>query len=509
MHVHRGREDDVVALAAHLVADDRRVALGGLLVEARRERHRRRHAGRLALARADGAVAEVDRRQPDALDAVARPGVRALAARHAGQLVAGQQADALGGRQRLDQQLGARLGRSRVSHHGRCAGSPQRPAPWAAGATARASRAAIGTARRRTRPRTLTDRTGPTRRNPVHPPPRRGTVCGRIRGMATVSSAPSRPSAPLPSKRIGVSHIQALAARVRHRRRARAGRDRPALHRRSSLGTVPKSTPEDVEAAIERARAAQRSWSTTSFAERKRWLLRYHDIVLARQDEILDLVQLEAGKARRHALEEVLDAAIVARYYANTAERHLTTHRRRGALPFLTKAHELRHPARRRGDHRAVELPARADVLGRRPRAHGRQRRRPQARLADPVHRAVGRRRDGGRRPAEGPAADRHRLGLRARPAPHRQQRLHHVHRLHRDGPQRRRAGRAQPHRRVDGARRQERDDRPRGREPRQGRRGRRARAVLQRRPALHLDRAAVRAREGRRRVHRRSSSSA
>ena len=42
--------------------------------------------------------------------------------------------------------------------------------------------------------------------------------------------------------------------------------------------------------------------------ERKRWLLRYHDIVLARQDEILDLVQLEAGKARRHALEEVLDA---------------------------------------------------------------------------------------------------------------------------------------------------------------------------------------------------------
>ena len=100
----------------------------------------------------------------------------------------------------------------------------------------------------------------------------------------------------------------------------------------------------DVEAAIRRARAAQRSWSSTSFAERKRWLQRYHDIVLARQDEILDLVQLEAGKARRHALEEVLDAAIVARYYANTAEKHLASRRRRGALPLLTAAYEHHHP---------------------------------------------------------------------------------------------------------------------------------------------------------------------
>ena len=161
--------------------------------------------------------------------------------------------------------------------------------------------------------------------------------------MATLSSAPSRPSSPLPSKRIGVSHIQALAARVTTGgEREQVEIDQPFTG--ALLGTVPKCTPEDAVAAIGRARDAQRGWAATSFAERKRWLQRYHDIVLARQDEILDLVQLEAGKARRHALEEVLDAAIVARYYANTAERHLATHRRRGALPLLTKAHELRHP---------------------------------------------------------------------------------------------------------------------------------------------------------------------
>src|SRR5205085_1954359 len=63
-----------------------------------------------------------------------------------------------------------------------------------------------------------------------------------------------------------------------------------------------------------------------------------------RQDQVLDLLQLESGKARRHAFEEILDVAIVSRYYANTAAKHLKAHRRRGALPLLTAAYEHRHP---------------------------------------------------------------------------------------------------------------------------------------------------------------------
>jgi succinate-semialdehyde dehydrogenase/glutarate-semialdehyde dehydrogenase len=99
-----------------------------------------------------------------------------------------------------------------------------------------------------------------------------------------------------------------------------------------------------VQAALERAREAQARWARTSFAERRRILLRFHDAVLARQDEILDLLQLEGGKARRHAFEEVLDVAIVARYYANTAERHLRPRRKRGALPLLTATWEHHQP---------------------------------------------------------------------------------------------------------------------------------------------------------------------
>src|SRR5204863_5249618 len=49
-------------------------------------------------------------------------------------------------------------------------------------------------------------------------------------------------------------------------------------------------------------------------------------------------------KARRHAFEEIIDVAVVARYYARTAERHLRAHRRRGAFPLLTASWEHHHP---------------------------------------------------------------------------------------------------------------------------------------------------------------------
>ncbi|MFI0825589.1 succinic semialdehyde dehydrogenase [Streptomyces roseolus] len=111
-----------------------------------------------------------------------------------------------------------------------------------------------------------------------------------------------------------------------------------------SLADFPVSTPEDVEAAFGRARVAQKSWAATPIAERKRILLRYHDLVLARQDQALDLMQAENGKTRRDAYLEVVDIGIVSRYYARTAGKYLGPKRRRGAIPLLTHTTELRHP---------------------------------------------------------------------------------------------------------------------------------------------------------------------
>ncbi len=110
------------------------------------------------------------------------------------------------------------------------------------------------------------------------------------------------------------------------------------------LAKIPAGTEADVERAVLLARSAQPAWAGRSFADRARIFLRFHDLLLARQDAILDLIQLETGKARRHAFEEVLDTAIVSRYYAFHAERLLRERRRKGALPLLTRTREVRTP---------------------------------------------------------------------------------------------------------------------------------------------------------------------
>ena len=70
------------------------------------------------------------------------------------------------------------------------------------------------------------------------------------------------------------------------------------------LAHIPQSSDDDVAAAFARARIAQEKWAATPVAERERILIKLHDLVLDRQDEILDLIVLESGKARKHAFDE-------------------------------------------------------------------------------------------------------------------------------------------------------------------------------------------------------------
>ena len=112
----------------------------------------------------------------------------------------------------------------------------------------------------------------------------------------------------------------------------------------AELATLPQCSVTDVEAAFVRARAAQRAWAARPVRERARVFLKLHDLLLARQDEIMDLVQAENGKSRRDAFLEVADIANTARYYARTARGLLRARRRTGLLPGLTAARELHHP---------------------------------------------------------------------------------------------------------------------------------------------------------------------
>ena len=149
--------------------------------------------------------------------------------------------------------------------------------------------------------------------------------------MSIVASPASGLAAlpPTGSVRIDGGRLDALAARVS----AVAPREAMDVEKPftgETLGRVPRCEEEDVQYAVLEARAAQARWARASLNERAAILLRFHDLVLARQDEVLDLIQLESGKARRHASEEVLDVAIVARATTPTPPR--ATCRRGGAV---------------------------------------------------------------------------------------------------------------------------------------------------------------------------------
>lgn len=107
---------------------------------------------------------------------------------------------------------------------------------------------------------------------------------------------------------------------------------------------VPLGGAADLEPVARRAREAQKEWAARPLKDRAQIFLRFHDRLLERQAEALDIIQLESGKARKHAFEEVADTAIVSRYYAVHAEEHLAPRRRRGALPGLTSTSELHPP---------------------------------------------------------------------------------------------------------------------------------------------------------------------
>ena len=107
---------------------------------------------------------------------------------------------------------------------------------------------------------------------------------------------------------------------------------------------IPMSTEADVEVAFDMARRAQRHWAARTARDRARVLLRFHDLVLDRQSDGLDIAQLETGKARRDAFEEIADCALNARYYGHAGPGIIDSRRRQGAFPVLTETTVHHHP---------------------------------------------------------------------------------------------------------------------------------------------------------------------
>jgi succinate-semialdehyde dehydrogenase/glutarate-semialdehyde dehydrogenase len=103
----------------------------------------------------------------------------------------------------------------------------------------------------------------------------------------------------------------------------------------------------DVAAAIASARAAQPAWATTSMEERTAIVRRALQIVLETQDEIIDTVVAETGKARTDAMSmEIFSVADSLCYYAKNAGKFLKPRKRRvhGLLGIIKQLRILYKP---------------------------------------------------------------------------------------------------------------------------------------------------------------------
>ncbi|MBI1761967.1 MAG: aldehyde dehydrogenase family protein [Acidobacteria bacterium] len=97
------------------------------------------------------------------------------------------------------------------------------------------------------------------------------------------------------------------------------------------VGEVPVNSPAVVRAAVVRARAAFNVWSKLTLKQRGDVLLSARDYLLARQEELIELLCAENGKPRLEALVEVTYVCDVITFYAKQARKflapqHITPH---------------------------------------------------------------------------------------------------------------------------------------------------------------------------------------
>ena len=78
-----------------------------------------------------------------------------------------------------------------------------------------------------------------------------------------------------------------------------------------------------LEEKLQRASETWRSYRRTSFADRARMMIRAAEILETEKKDFARLMTLEMGKPINAAVQEAEKCALVCRYYADNAERHL------------------------------------------------------------------------------------------------------------------------------------------------------------------------------------------
>lgn len=96
----------------------------------------------------------------------------------------------------------------------------------------------------------------------------------------------------------------------------------------AEVGRVLQFSEAEVRAAVERGRAAFLDWRNTSFAERRRLVMRAREVILAEMDMIAHLISAESGKPFGEAIAmEIAPVLDLMRHFARNSEKILRPRR--------------------------------------------------------------------------------------------------------------------------------------------------------------------------------------
>ena len=101
---------------------------------------------------------------------------------------------------------------------------------------------------------------------------------------------------------------------------------------------LPQLSVGQVAKTVADARLAQPSFAKISTKQRSKILFRLHDLLLENQDKLMDLLQLETGKSRAHAFEELAGSLGATRYFAKIAPKTLKNQKTFSGVPLVTKS---------------------------------------------------------------------------------------------------------------------------------------------------------------------------
>lgn len=92
----------------------------------------------------------------------------------------------------------------------------------------------------------------------------------------------------------------------------------------AEFGRVAETSAAEVKTAVENAREAFRAWRKTSFSERKNFIMKAREVILAEMDDIAKLISDESGKPIAEALAmEIAPVLDLMQYFAKNAEKLL------------------------------------------------------------------------------------------------------------------------------------------------------------------------------------------